>query len=117
MKKNKWIWMPHPAHFICASDCKFFLSTYVGKYIVSTVGEYYPDSKVRDILGLVEYGEVGSGRKYETMVFSAIKSGNKCCPYKIEPLSEIDSAGYNSAGEATAGHYRLCKKWGSKKNV
>jgi hypothetical protein len=38
-----WVWMRHPAHFIGAGDCQFFLATYVGTYIVSTVGERLSD--------------------------------------------------------------------------
>jgi len=47
--KGKWIWMPHAGHLIVSSDCRFHLNTYVGGYIVSTVGEYFPDEGVREI--------------------------------------------------------------------
>lgn len=50
MKKEDWIWMPHPAHFICSDHCRFVLATYVGGYIVSTVGEHVPDSATREII-------------------------------------------------------------------
>ena len=103
MDKTKWIWMPHPGHLIVARDCKFSLNTYVGKYIVSTVGEYLPDYQVREIFAesrgitLVGKGEarladymkkigyetIGSDRKYETMVFHAKKSDDKCCPFRM----------------------------------
>lgn len=134
MKKDKWIWMPHPGHFICARDCRFHLNTYVGKYIVSTVGEYLPDSLVRDILaesrGVVLEGmgdnrladymkklgfeELGYGRKYETMVFPAEKRDSICCPYTASDWSGLEMDGYNSPDEATEGHMKFCLKWSKK---
>lgn len=97
--KDKWIWMPHPAHFICSMDCRFVLATKVGKYIVSTVGELWQDRQVREIhAGVYDpkwleenkhlkgdyfdnayYKKFGyedlhlTGWKYETMVFKAVK--------------------------------------------
>ncbi len=56
-----WVWMPHPAHFICARYCKFFLATYLPSpgagegtypgYIVSTVGEYLMPEAAWDAIG------------------------------------------------------------------
>ena len=107
MKKQNWIWMPHPAHFCAAQWCKFFLNTYVGKYIVSTIGEYHsPAAK--------EIKEIGLQRKYETMAFSAKKSNEKCCPFTVNNFTEIDMKGYNNAEEAVKGHYQLCNKWSKK---
>ena len=128
MKKENWIWMPHPGHFICSDSCKFHLNTYVGKYIVSTVGEYIPDLAVLEILypELNEFKgdkkrevyckkyfceELGLDRKYETMVFKAAKSANACCPYRQVSGEDVDFAGYNSSVEAFKGHMKLCKKW------
>ena len=125
--------MPHPGHFIGSRDCRFQLNTYVGKYIISTVGEYLPDSQVREILAesrgiklegkgderLADfmkkhgYEEIGLNRKYETMVFPAMKSKYKCCPY-IKQSSIIDFAGYNTAEDAFKGHYKMCRKWARK---
>lgn len=126
--------MPHPGHFICARDCKFFLNTYVGGYIVSTVGEMFPDAPVREIFARsrgiklegigdarlhdymkkIGFEEIGFGRKYETMVFKAGKSKDKCCPFTATNYSELDCDGYNSAGDAYKGHLAMCKKWSSK---
>jgi len=140
MKKENWVWMPHAAHLIVSRHCQFRLATYVGKYIVSTVGEYSPDRQVKEIHAevhnkewwllknrqlrgdefdnafMVEFGfiEIGGGRTYETMVFKAKKSSHKCCPYEASDYSEIDSAGYNDAGDAYSGHLKLCQKWGAK---
>lgn len=135
LTKDKWVWMPHPGHFICSRDCKFFLNTYVGGYVVSTVGEYFPDAGVREIMAesrgiklegmgdyrradymkKVGYEEIGYGRKYETMVFKAGRDKkNECCPYHATDYSELDGGAYNDAGEAFKGHLRLCKKWAGK---
>ena len=60
------------------------------------------------------YMEIGFNRTYETMVFYAKKSDMKCCPYIVdfdqEPY-ELEMEGYNSADEATEGHYALCNKY------
>lgn len=137
MKKNRWIWMPHPGHLIVARDCRFSLNTYVGKYIVSTVGEYLPDYEVREILAKsrgitlegkgdarladymnkIGYEEISLDRKYETMVFTAKKSKDKCCPHVMKNPRNVDFDSYNSADDATIGHYKMCSKWAKKASV
>lgn len=139
MDKQDWIWMPHSAHLIVSNYCRFVLATYVGKYIVSTVGEYYPDRVVREIHAEIfdpkwliknkhlkgdyfdtayfknfGYTEIGACRKYETMVFKAKKSKLKCCPYRIISREDKDFEGYNEPEKATEGHFKLCKKWCEK---
>lgn len=52
MSRQDWIWQPHAGHFIGGRYCKFFLNTYVNGYIVSTVGEYFPDSRIREIYAM-----------------------------------------------------------------
>lgn len=139
MEKSKWIWMPHSGHLIIGDKCQFHLNTYVGKYLVSTVGEWWPERISREIHAEIydkewliknrsligdefdfEYRkrfgfeEIGAGRKYETMVFNAEKSNNLCCPYKASDWISIDCDGYNTAGEAYHGHSKLCLKWSKK---
>lgn len=132
MRRSKWIWMPHPGHFIGGAECKFHLNTYVGKYIVSTVGEYRPPflDKMLDelerkqafgsMLHVDENGNslLGYNRTFETMVFEAhprtndgIAEEDGCCPWEINPSIEIDMQGYNSSGDAYKGHMEMCKKW------
>jgi len=131
MKKANWIWMPHAAHFILGSLCQFKLATYVGGYIVSTVGEYLPDAAVKEILAesrgikiegrgdariadyqrKIGFEDIGCDRKYETMVFKANPSKHKCCPFRMESGTEIDMDGYNDSDEAMTGHIKMCKKW------
>jgi len=139
--KDKWIWMPHPAHFICAQDCKFFLATKVGKYIISTVGEYFPDFRIREIYAKLrgktikgigdEYDfnymkEIGfeelhfGGYLYETMVFKAVASKTKgdgtckACPFQMDNAINLDQDFYKTPEEAFKGHYKLCNKWSKK---
>ncbi|KKM13440.1 hypothetical protein LCGC14_1716210 [marine sediment metagenome] len=138
MKRDKWVWMGHAGHFILGHRCRFHLSTYVGKYIVSTVGELWNDRLVREIHAKIYdkkwlseniylkgdifdaayfkkfgYEEVGCNRLFETMVFKAKKSENKCCPYEMIS-GEKDFEGYNTDEDAYKGHIELCTKWSKK---
>jgi len=109
MNKENWIWMPHAGHFICWYRCRFRMNTYVGGYIVSTVGEMILEGI--DNEREMGFEEVGSGRLYETMVFKAQKSKEKCCPWEIIVSEQMDMGGYNNAVDAYEGHMKLCEKW------
>lgn len=137
MDKANWLWMPHAGHFIGSTSCRFKLNTYVGKYIVSTVGELHWENrevqnihaKIRDPKWFMEnnhlqgdyfdnaymikfgFEDLGFNRKYETMVFEARKSKLKCCPWEINVKKEADMQGYKAVADATAGHLELCNKW------
>lgn len=128
--KAEWIFMPHPGHFIGSFDCRFHLNTYVNGFIVSTVGEYFPDEPVREILAetrgiklrgfgddrkhsymqKIGYEDIGFDRKYETMVFKAQKGSTTCCPYVAvhDGNGELAMRGYRSADDAYQGHLALC---------
>ena len=138
MTSKDWKWYGHPAHFVCSEDCRFHLTTLVGNYVVSTVGELFFDSEVRETLARSRgiqlegrgdarradwlhkngYEDIGLDRKYETMVFRW--SGKVCdlkgcdCGLPEISLSELDSRGYNNAGDATRGHYELCETWDTR---
>lgn len=120
MNKEKWVWMPHAGHFICGSRCQFKLNTYVGKYIVSTVGELPKtdiDRKYEQELEndwLSQFTDINSYGKYETMVFKAHKSKDKCCPYEIDVSKEVETNQYKTAEEAYTGHLKLCNKYSKK---
>jgi hypothetical protein len=133
--KSKWKWFGNAGHFICSRDCQFHLTTEVGEYLISTVGQYFPGDNIREILaksrGVVLEG-IGDARrydymkkigyedislyfKYETMVF---KVGTHCSDPECDcgmPIpsdwSEIDSDRYQTAGHATQGHMDMCEKW------
>lgn len=141
---SNWKWFGHAGHFICGHQCRFHLATKVGKYLVSTVGELWPErgsreihAKVHDPQWLAEnihlkgdifdhaymsrfgFEEVGCDRKYETMVFLAgkpCKSKSCGCGLPVISGSELDFQGYNNAGDATRGHLKLCQKWSKKQN-
>lgn len=140
MDKRKWVWMPHAGHFILGNRCEFKLNTYVGKYIISTVGQLWNERAVREIHAQVHdpgwlaenihlkgdyfdaaymkkfgYEDIGCNRKYETMVFKAKKSKHKCCPYIINVSKNVDFRGYNKPEDAYAGHLELCHKYASIK--
>ena len=135
--KERWEWFGNAAHFICSQWCRFHLATKIGKYIVSTVGQYVPDEGTREIVakskGIVLEGrgdhrlddfmakigfrEIGYGRTYETMVFVAgkrcVASGCGCGMPTLKTATELASASYNDARAATKGHHWMCLKWAS----
>ena len=104
--------MGHAGHFVCGPRCQFHLTTYVGGYIVSTLGEL-PANKFSIEAGIDINGfeDLGRGYLYETMVFKARKSKRICCPYEMENPSEVDGERYTNADEATLGHMLMCEKW------
>lgn len=131
--------MPHAGHFICGDKCRFHLNTYVGGHVVSTLGELWSERSSREIHAKVfdprwfeqnrqlkgyyfdnvymkKFGfeTIGLNRLYETMVFKAKKTKNKCCPYSKVSDSELDFEGYNDVGKAVKGHMKYCKKWSKK---
>ena len=134
---DKWKWFGNAGHFICARDCRFHLCTKIGKYLVSTVGQYFPDEPVREIeassrgitlegkgdarrfdyMQKVGYTEIGYNRLFETMVFKfdgiCREKGCECGLPTIIP-TELDYGSYNETDAATKGHLRLCKKWARK---
>ena len=124
--KEEWKWFGSPGHFICARWCRFHLCTQVGKFLISTVGEYvHPrhamgfEKMEAEWLESNPYGEdIGCGRKYETMVFLA---GQVCtrvgcgCGMPTIDGAELDTSGYNTAGDATKGHMEMCKLFASKR--
>lgn len=114
MKKENWIWMPHAAHFILGHRCNFRLATYVGGYIVSTVGElHHSEQQLEDR----KFDNVNCDSLYETMVFRARKNDRDCgCPYIQDDnyLTELDVIRYNSPEEARLGHIGMCEKWSKK---
>lgn len=113
MKKGDWVWMPHAGHFICGPRCQFHLTTYVGGYVVSTLGEL-PAMRFDDrgrMLTDQGWEHISGGCDYESMVFHAKQSGFECCPWVMSSPCEVDAAGYTDAGEATRGHMEMYDKW------
>lgn len=49
MSESDWKWYGHPGHLIVADKCRFHLCTIVGEFMISTVGEYWPERSVREV--------------------------------------------------------------------
>jgi hypothetical protein len=47
--REGWEWFGNAAHLIVSRDCRFHLATLVGPWLISTVGEYFPDERSREI--------------------------------------------------------------------
>lgn len=126
--ESKWRWFGNAGHLIVGHDCRFHFATHIGDYLVSTVGEYLPDSTSwpmyaeskgvtltgrgddlrAQFLREVGYIELGYKRTFETMVF---KAGAPCtCGCGIPEIDghELGADGYNDAAAATKGHYIWC---------
>lgn len=139
---KNWKWFGNAGHLIVSDNCRFHLCTKVGKYLISTVGQYWPVRPVRQILAqsydpkwlsknihlkgdyfdiayMERFGfqEIGYNRTYETMVFRAGKVCNRkgCkCGMPLINGSELDSEPYNDTKSATEGHMKMCRKWSNK---
>ena len=107
MPRINYIWHGFPAHFVMRDQCRFHLTTSVGKNVVSTIGDCVIDDGTTI--------EIGCGRKYETMVFR-ITVHCKCGCGLPEIGDQLDSAGYNSPKDARAGHLKLCHEYAKPKH-
>ena len=105
-----WEWYGNAAHFCGAKDCRFHLTTEVGQYVVSTVGDYYPQGSERKI----EPTDIGSNRTHETMVFAVVGRCKCGCNLPTHDGNEVDFCGYNCGADAAKGHIALCEKWAGK---
>ena len=142
VKVSEWKWFGNVGHFICGDYCRFHLTTKVGKYLISTVGQLWPERSSREINANIldnkwlsenvhlkgdnfdhaymkrfGYEEIGYDRTFETMVFKTGKACNaKECGCKLPEIygSERDFSAYQTAVEATKGHMKLCLKWSKK---
>lgn len=140
---KSWKWFGNAGHFICGQWCRFHLCTVVGGYLVSTVGQYWPERRVREIHAECQdrawfmangmllgdkfdsvyfdrfgYQTLGLDRTFETMVFKAgeiCKTVGCACGMPSMDGSEIDFLGYNDAKSATDGHMKMCRKWARRK--
>ena len=107
-----WQWLGYPAHFLCAHSCAFHMATKVGKYIVSSVGDYRPDGmdKKKVTIG------AGENSFFETYVF---KAGGICScgcgEPRIDSGCEIDGIRSATATEARKRHLAMCRKYAKTK--
>lgn len=127
-----WKWFGNAGHLCVGSSCRFHLATLLPNgLLVSTVGEYWPESEIREMfaqhrgvvlegigdaradsyLRQLGYEAIGYNRLYETMVFKT-EGVCKCgCGMPSIVPDEMDMAGYNTPVEATDGHMALCNQW------
>ena len=106
-----WKWYGTPGHYILADDCIFHMTTQVGKWLVSTVGDLHrrKGPPVRETKGLQNCEAVAIGRFFETMIFLG-EDGQQV------GIQEGDAIGYDMGEEATAGHYKACREWAAKQD-
>lgn len=107
------------AHFIGSEDCRFHITTLIGEYVISTVGDYAPRHRVStvDERPMVAGGRsvdahtIGYERYFETMVFKTTGPCDCGCGLPDHSGSNIDFAGYQTRAEANAGHEAMCQKY------
>ena len=104
-----WKWFGHAGHFIASRRCRFHMTTIVGPWLISTVGDYHPHGDNEPAQ------EIGLDRLYETMVFEVVP-GTECkrpecmCGLPQVDWSEGAMEGYNLPGDAQRGHLAMCKQ-------
>lgn len=100
-----WKWYGYAGHFIGGPSCTYHLSTRVGGYLISTVGDYRPygNNHERQTIG------AGADSFYETYVFRV--TGEDDGNPTLVDWSEIDGERYAESLAAEAGHYRYCWKY------
>lgn len=110
-----WQWFGQPGHFCAAHRCMFHLHTHVGRWCVSTVGEYRPSAN-HDEDFTEQPHDMGAfpGMKYETMVFELDGDGPDASPINH---SELDVRRCRTQGEANKMHRQMCLKWSKIKEV
>lgn len=138
--QDKWKWFGTAGHLTVSAWCRFHLCTEVGKYMVSTVGEHWPERDVREIHASITdpkwheennylrgdrydaaymerfgYKEIGLDAKYETYVFEigahCDAKGCACGLPRPKDWMGIDGQRSNSAKDATHVHYEFCHKY------
>jgi hypothetical protein len=103
----KWLFFGHQGHFY--GKCNFFIHTRIGKYRISTVGDYYDSNGNREIL---------SARKpnayYETMVFEVSGFGFHGEGEVIDWEEELYSALSDVCTKAHSTHFLVCNIFSEK---
>lgn len=129
ISQNEWKWFGSPGHLCVGQWCRFHLCTQVGKFLVSTVGEYvHPRNSGGSEATEFEWlknnwpGEdVGYKRKYETMVMEVnpkvvcARAGCRCGMPQILRY-EVKLLGANQRGEASKNHFEMCL-WAAKQKT
>lgn len=112
--QSQWIWYGHAGHLCVADFCRFHLATQVGKFMISTVGDYHlPGNPQRQLLG------AGENSFYETYVFRVVgesKCSDPTCDCGVPKIDfgEIEGIRCATAGQARKNHLRMCRKYAKK---
>jgi hypothetical protein len=109
---SRWEWFGHAGQLCVGHRCLFHLCTRVGKHLISTVGDYYPEwtNGKRYTIG------AGDDSFFETYVFKVLK-GDGCtdkecgCGMPAVDWSEIEGIRTGTAGDAKKQHAKMCKKY------
>lgn len=100
----------YAGHFMMCRDCQFHLTTEVGDFVVSTIGDYCPDGELTNRVEIIK------GYNFQTKVFQFM--GYSCSdiclyvtrtPLNLNYSNAIETKNYNTAGEAQEGHRKLCQ--------
>ena len=111
-KITEWKWFGVAAHLCVSERCLFHMATDVGDYLVSTVGEFYPNMNIPPERGLGKMEDVGCDRKYGTCVFKKLDGSCKCgCELPNREGSECEGVGANDAKTAQDNHMEMCHKY------
>ena len=96
-------------HLSVSADCRWSRHTRVGDHRISSVGNYYPGHSTERVT-------IGRDRYFQTMVFplkpdAEGEDAEDCGCGVVADWCEIDSDGYQTAGEAQAGHEKMVEKY------
>ena len=118
IEAKDWQWFGHAGHLCVGASCRFHLCTRVGKYLISTVGDYYPygqkDGSKRETIG------AGEDSFFECYVFRVVgedgcKDETCGCGMPEVRWLEIEGRRYATAGAAREAHMQACIKYARRK--
>lgn len=102
--RRAWVQCGFAGHFCAANNCRFHLHTRIGRYRVSTVGEYHPfSSGKRSTMGIEDW------QFYETAIFEVDGPGTHG-EGEVVAWDEQAMVYYETGAEACAGHEYWCKR-------
>lgn len=106
------IWYGNAGHLCVSRKCEFHLCTEVNGYVVSTVGEYYPNgiNMPMEPVGLMPK------ELYETMIFEFSGSRCKCGCGLPDTGRSLCMDRYATPKEANEGHIRYCEEYAKKES-
>lgn len=101
----EWKWCGAAHHFCAADSCRFHLATFIGDYLVSTVGDYYRGDD-RTTLGWAD------DSYFESFVFDTDGDhGHVEGHPKVVSFTEIEGERCATHEAANEVHLRFCHKY------